>query len=69
MPEWQCDRYVRTRVAVRLTLPNGIERTEAVRSGASGSVIGTLRPEWQCKLHCHSPVNVHGSVIHTATHG
>ena len=31
MPEWQCDRYVRTRVAVRLTLPNGIERTEAVR--------------------------------------
>ena len=59
--------HAQARVAVRLTLPNGVERTEAVRSGASGSVIGTLGPEWQCRLHCHSAVNVHGSVIHTAT--
>ena len=46
------------RVAVQLTLPNGIERTEAVRSGSSGSAIGTLKGEWQCSLHCHSAVNV-----------
>ena len=23
-------------------------------------MIGTLGPEWQCKLHCHSAVNVQG---------
>ena len=46
------------RVAVQLTLPNGIERTEAVCSGSSGSAIGTLRGEWQYSLHCHSAVNV-----------
>ena len=46
------------RVAVQLTLPNGIERTKAVRSGPSGSAIGTLKGEWQCSLHCHSAVNV-----------
>ncbi len=61
--------YAQARVAVRLTLPLDVERTETVRLGPSGSVIGTLGAEWQCKLHCHSAVNVHGSVIHTATHG
>ena len=40
--------HARGRVAVQFTLPNGIERTEAVRSGSSGSAIGTLRGEWQC---------------------
>ena len=43
-----------------LTLPHGIERTKAVRSGASGSAIGTPRPEWQCHPHCHSRLNVWG---------
>ena len=50
--------HTQARVAVQLTLPNGIERTEAVRSGSSGSAIGTLKGEWQCSLHCHSAVNV-----------
>ena len=50
--------HARGRVAVQLTLPNGIERTKAVRSGPSGSAIGTLEGEWQCSLHCHSVVNV-----------
>ena len=50
--------HARGRVAVQLTLPNGIERTEAVRSGSSGSVIGTLRGEWQCSLHCQMASNV-----------
>ena len=45
-------------MAVQLTLPNGIERTESVRSGPSGSVTGTLEGEWQCSSHCHSAVNV-----------
>ena len=47
-------------MAVSLTLPHGIERTKAVRSGASGSAIGTPRPEWQCHPHCHSRLNVWG---------
>ena len=38
---WQCgphsNRYAQGRVAVRFTLPLGIERTDAVRSGPSGS--------------------------------
>ena len=50
--------HAQARVAVQLTLPNGIERTESVRSGSSGSVTGTLEGEWQCSLHCHSAVNV-----------
>ena len=50
--------HAQGRVAARLTLPNGIERTKAVRSGPSGSAIGTLKGEWQCSLHCHSAVNV-----------
>ena len=49
-------------MAVSLTLPHGIERTKAVRSGASGSAIGTPRPEWQCHPHCHSTLNVWGAV-------
>ena len=50
--------YARGRVAVRSGLPNGRERTKSVRSGPSGSAIGTLRAEWQCDSHCHSTVNV-----------
>ena len=46
--EWQCDRYARGRVAVRITLPLAGERTEVERSGPSGSATGALRPEWQC---------------------
>ena len=61
---WQCgphsNRYAQGRVAVRFTLPLGIERTDAVRSGPSGSATGTLRAEWQCASHCHSMVNVRG---------
>ena len=34
--------YARSRVAVRITLPSGVERTAAVRSGSSGSATGTL---------------------------
>ena len=52
------NRYVQGRVAVHFTLPLGIERTDAVRSGSSGSATGTLRAEWQCTSHCHSMVNV-----------
>ena len=52
--------HVQARVAVSLTLPHGIERTKAVRSGASGSAIGTLGVEWQCYPHCHSTLNVWG---------
>ena len=50
--------HAQGRVAVPSTLPNGIERTEAVRLGSSGSAIGTLRAEWQCISHCHSTMNV-----------
>ena len=39
-PEWQCDGYARDRVAVRITLPLAGERTEAERSGPSGSATG-----------------------------
>ena len=35
--EWQCNRYAQGQVAVQLTLPLGIERADAVRSGPSGS--------------------------------
>ena len=52
--------HAQARVAVPSTLPHGIERTKAARSGPSGSVIGTLRPEWQCHPHCHSTLNVQG---------
>ena len=50
--------YARGRVAVRVTLPSGVERTATVRSGPSGSATGTLGAEWQCGSHCHLPVNV-----------
>ena len=50
--------YARGRVAVRITLPSGVERTATVRSGPSGSAMGTLGAEWQCGSHCHLPVNV-----------
>ena len=50
--------YARGRVAVRITLPSGIERTATVRLGSSGSAMGTLGAEWQCGSHCHLPVNV-----------
>ena len=45
---------------MQVTLPSGVERTVAVRSGSSGSATGTFGPEWQCGSHCHSPVNVRG---------
>ena len=61
-------------VAVRLTLPLGIERTESARprgewqcawrgrraQGASGSALGTPRAEWKCGSHYRSAVNVRG---------
>ena len=50
--------YAQARVAVRITLPSGVERTVAVRSGSSGSTTGTFGVEWQCGSHCHSLVNV-----------
>ena len=56
--EWQCNRYAQGQVAVHFTLPLGIERVDAVRSGSSGSATGTLRGKWQCTSHCHSMVNV-----------
>ena len=59
--------HAQGRVAVRLTLPLDVERTEAVRPGPSGSANGTLGPEWQCRPHCHLVVNVRGSATHTAT--
>ena len=34
--------YARSRVAVRVTLPSGVERTATVRSGPSGSAAGAL---------------------------
>ena len=69
--EWQCGSHCLSpvnvrrlnalaRVAVRITLPSGVERTVAVRSGPSGSATGTFGPEWQCGSHCHSLVNVQG---------
>ena len=51
-------RYAQGRVAVQRTLPPGVERTEIVRSGPSGSASGALGGEWQCVSHCHSVVNV-----------
>ena len=60
-------RHVQGRVAVRLTLPLGIERTVSVRSGSSGSAAATPRGEWQCVSHCHSGVSVPGSALYTAT--
>ncbi len=60
--------YARGRVAVQLTLPLAGERTtrrvqgrvavQTVRSGPSGSAIGTLGADWQCDSHCQSMVNV-----------
>ena len=47
-------------MAVRITLPSGVERTATVRSGPSGSATGTFGAEWQCGSHCHSLVNVQG---------
>ena len=61
------ERYAQGRVAVRLTLPPGVERTETVRSGPSGSASGTLGGEWQCVSHCHSTANVPRGASHTAT--
>ena len=55
--------HVQARVAVSLTLPHGIERTKAVRSGPTGSAIGTLGVEWQCHPHCHSTLNVWGQYV------
>ena len=52
------ERYAQGQVAVQRTLPPGVERTEMVRSGPSGSASGTLGGEWQCVSHCHSAVNV-----------
>ena len=49
--EWQCGRYAQGRVAVRLTLPLGGERTgqRALHCHSSVNVrIGTFRAEWQC---------------------
>ncbi len=60
-------RRAQGRVAVRLTLPPGVERTETVRSGPSGSASGALGGEWQCVSHCHSTVNVPRGASHTAT--
>ncbi len=54
------------RVAVQLTLPNGIERTKAVRSGPSGSAIGTLGVEWQCHPHEAARLGPSGSAAYTA---
>ena len=45
---------------MQVTLPSGVERTAAVRSGPSGSATGTFGAEWQCGSHCHSLVNVQG---------
>ena len=59
--------YVQVRVAVRRSLPLGIERTVLVRPGASGSASGTPGGEWQYISHCHSAVNVPGGASHTAT--
>ena len=66
-PEWQCDRYARGRVAVPPTLPLDVERVGTVRSGPSGSAIGTLRGEWQCHPHGTARSGPSGSVTHTAT--
>ena len=52
------ERYAQGRVAVQRTLPPGVERTEMVRSGPSGSAFGTFGGEWQYVSHCHSVVNV-----------
>ena len=60
-------RYAQGRVAVQRTLPPGVERTEIVRSGPSGSASGALGGEWQCVSHCHSTVNVPRGASHTAT--
>ena len=60
-------RYAQGRVAVQRTLPPGVERTETVRSGPSGSASGALGGEWQCVSHCHSTVNVPRGASHTAT--
>ena len=60
-------RYAQGRVAVQRTLPPGVERTEIVRSGPSGSASGTLGGEWQYVSHCHSKVNVPRGASHTAT--
>ena len=61
------ERYAQGRVAVQRTLPPGVERTETVRSGPSGSAPGTLGGEWQYVSHCHSTMNVPRGASHTAT--
>ena len=48
-------------------LPLDGERVGAVRSGPSGSAIGTLRLEWQCHPHGTARSGPSGSAIHTAT--
>ena len=52
------ERYAQGRVAVQRTLPPGIERTETVRSGPSGSASGTLGGEWQCVRYARGRVAV-----------
>ena len=49
------------------TLPLDGERVGAVRSGPTGSAIGTLRGEWQCHPHGTARSGPSGSVTHTAT--
>ena len=47
-------------------LPLGGERVVVERSGPSGSMIGTLGPEWQCHPHEAARSGASGSASHTA---
>ena len=60
-----CDRSV-GRFLEQRALPLGGERAGVERSGPSGSMIGTLRPEWQCHPHEAARSGASGSASHTA---
>ena len=60
-----CDRGA-GRLLEQRALPLGGERVVVERSGPSGSMIGTSRPEWQCHPHEAARLGPSGSAAYTA---
>ena len=57
-------RYVHCQVAVRVALPLALDRTFRTATRPRSYRCGTLTVEWQCRMHCHSPLNVKHPYVH-----
>lgn len=57
-------RYVHRQVAVRVALPLALDRTFRTATRPRSYRCGTLTVEWQCRMHCHSPLNVKHPYVH-----